>query len=110
MTPLILPGNSGGPLVNLQGEVVGINELGGNGVGFAIPSNLARQVFDDVLHYGKVPRGWLGFSVMPVDKMGRTSGALVSSGDAGVAGRKGGDPAGRSDHDPRRHAGDGALL
>ncbi|MGI4791867.1 MAG: PDZ domain-containing protein [Janthinobacterium lividum] len=76
---LILPGNSGGPLVNLQGEVIGINELGGDGVGFAIPSNLAKQVFMDVLHYGKVPRGWIGLRVMPVSKMGRTEGALVSS-------------------------------
>ncbi len=76
---LILPGNSGGPLVNLQGEVVGINELGGSGVGFAIPSNLARTVFQDVLRYGKVRRGWLGLSVMPVSKLGRTTGALVSS-------------------------------
>ena len=76
---LILPGNSGGPLVNLNGEVVGINELGGEGVGFAIPSNLARLVFQDILHYGRVRRGWLGLSVMPVDKMGRTAGALVSS-------------------------------
>lgn len=76
---LILPGNSGGPLVNLNGEVVGINELGGEGVGFAIPSNLARLVFQDVIHYGRVRRGWLGLSVMPVDKMGRTTGALVSS-------------------------------
>ena len=76
---LILPGNSGGPLVNLSGEVVGINELGGDGVGFAIPSNLARLVFQDVLRYGRVRRGWLGLSVMPVDKMGRTTGALVSS-------------------------------
>lgn len=76
---LILPGNSGGPLVNLNGEVVGINELGGDGVGFAIPSNLARQVFQDVMHSGRVRRGWLGLSVMPVDKMGRTTGALVSS-------------------------------
>ena len=76
---LILPGNSGGPLVNLRGEVVGINELGGDGVGFAIPANLARQVFQDVLRYGRVRRGWLGLSVMPVDKLGRTTGALVSS-------------------------------
>jgi len=76
---LILPGNSGGPLVNLQGQVIGINELGGNGVGFAIPSNLAKQVFADVLHFGKVPRGWIGLSVMPVEKLGRTQGALVSS-------------------------------
>lgn len=76
---LILPGNSGGPLVNLQGQVIGINELGGNGVGFAIPSNLAKQVFQDVLRYGKVPRGWIGLSVMPVEKLGRTRGALVSS-------------------------------
>ncbi len=76
---LILPGNSGGPLVNMAGEVVGINELGGDGVGFAIPSDLARSVFQDVVHYGRVRRGWLGLGVMPVDKMGRTSGALVSS-------------------------------
>ena len=76
---LILPGNSGGPLVNLQGQVVGINELGGDGVGFAIPSNLARQVFQDAIRYGRVPRGWLGLSVMPVNKLGRTTGALVSS-------------------------------
>ena len=76
---LILPGNSGGPLVNLHGQVVGINELGGNGVGFAIPSNLARSVFLDVLRFGKVPRGWVGISVMPVEKMGRTTGALTSS-------------------------------
>ncbi len=76
---LILPGNSGGPLVNLRGEVVGINELGGDGVGFAIPSNLARTVFQDIVQYGKVGRGWLGLSVMPVSKLGRTSGALISS-------------------------------
>ena len=76
---LILPGNSGGPLVNLRGEVVGINELGGDGVGFAIPSNLARTVFQEIVQHGKVERGWLGLSVMPVSKLGRTSGALISS-------------------------------
>ena len=76
---LILPGNSGGPLVNLQGQVVGINELGNDGVGFAIPSNLARSVFEEVLKHGQVRRGWIGVSVMPVDKLGRTTGALVSS-------------------------------
>jgi serine protease Do len=76
---LILPGNSGGPLVNLRGEVVGINELGGAGVGFAIPSNLAAKVLNQVLTFGEVRRGWLGVTVLPVEKLGRSRGALVSS-------------------------------
>ncbi len=75
---LILPGNSGGPLVNLRGEVVGINELGGSGMGFAIPSNLARQVLQQVLRTGRVRRGWLGVTVLPVEKLGRKTGVLVS--------------------------------
>jgi len=76
---LILPGNSGGPLVNMKGEVVGINELGADGAGFAIPSNLAAQVFRQVVWYGKVQRGALGLAVLPVQKLGRTTGALVAS-------------------------------
>jgi serine protease Do len=76
---LILPGNSGGPLVSLAGEVIGINELGGNGVGFAIPSDLAAKVLQQVLEEGAVTRGWLGMSVFPVDKLGRNTGALVAS-------------------------------
>jgi serine protease Do len=76
---LILPGNSGGPLVNLHGEVVGINELGGAGVGFAIPSNLAAKVLNQVLTFGEVRRGWLGVTVLPVEKLGRDRGALVAS-------------------------------
>ncbi|MEP6756731.1 MAG: PDZ domain-containing protein [Chthonomonadales bacterium] len=76
---LILPGNSGGPLVNLQGEVVGINELGGNGVGFAIPSNIAADVLRQAIAHGTVRRGWVGITVLPVDKLGRTTGALISS-------------------------------
>lgn len=75
---LILPGNSGGPLVNLRGEVVGINELGGSGIGFAIPSNLARQVLQQVLKTGRIRRGWLGVNVLPVEKLGRKTGVLVS--------------------------------
>jgi len=76
---LILPGNSGGPLVNLRGEVVGINELGGSGMGFAIPSNLAASVLNQSLTFGEVRRGWIGVTVMPVRKMGRDTGALVAS-------------------------------
>ena len=76
---LILPGNSGGPLVNLRGEVVGINELGGNGVGFAIPSNLAAHVLNQALTYGEVRRGWFGVTIFPVEKMDLKHGALVSA-------------------------------
>ncbi len=76
---LILPGNSGGPLVNMKGEVIGINELGGGGVGFAIPSNIAAQVLKQALNGGVIKRGWLGLTVLPVKKMDRTTGALVSA-------------------------------
>ncbi len=76
---LILPGNSGGPLVNLAGDIVGINELGGNGVGFAIPSNIAANVLKQALAFGEVKRGWIGLTVLPVDKLGKTTGALVAS-------------------------------
>ncbi|MHC4598968.1 MAG: PDZ domain-containing protein [Planctomycetota bacterium] len=87
---LILPGNSGGPLVNLQGEVVGINELGGNGVGFAIPSNLVAHVLNQALTYGEVRRGWLGLSLYPVGKLQRETGALISSVSPGSPGEKAG--------------------
>lgn len=76
---LILPGNSGGPLVNLQGEIVGINQLGGRGLGFAIPSNIAKQVLEQVLRTGKIERSWLGFQALPVEKLRRTTGVLVGA-------------------------------
>ena len=91
---LILPGNSGGPLVSLKGEVVGINELGGNGVGFAIPSNIAAGVLKQALS-GGIKRGWLGISVLPVKKLDLDEGALVSAvwpnSPAAKAGLKPGD-------------------
>ena len=69
----INPGNSGGALVNARGEIVGINtaiysETGGyQGIGFAIPANEARQVVDDIIRYGSVRRGSIGFiEVSPV--------------------------------------------
>ena len=61
------PGNSGGALVNVHGELIGINTAivsgggGGNqGVGFAVPINMARAVMDEIVKHGKVTRGWLG--------------------------------------------------
>lgn len=92
---LILPGNSGGPLVNLKGEVVGINELGMGGAAFAIPSNLVRHVLNQALTHGEVIRGWLGIGLYPVEKMGREKGVLVASvqpgGPAEQAGIRPGD-------------------
>lgn len=76
---LILPGNSGGPLVNLKGEVIGINELGGNGMGFAIPSNIASYILNQALNGGVIKRGWLGLTVLPVKKIQKEDGALVAS-------------------------------
>jgi Do/DeqQ family serine protease len=68
----INPGNSGGALVNLKGELIGINtailsRTGGNiGIGFAIPVNMARSVMDELLKYGTVRRGLLGVRMQPV--------------------------------------------
>jgi serine protease Do len=65
----INPGNSGGPLFNLRGEVVGINtaiatESGGSeGIGFAVPSNIAIHIAKTLIAHGKVERGWLGVSI-----------------------------------------------
>ncbi len=87
---LILPGNSGGPLVNLKGEVVGINELGGNGVGFAIPSNLVAHVLNQALAHGEVVRGWFGVTIFPVERMGRDTGVLVASVQPGSPAEKAG--------------------
>jgi serine protease Do len=87
----INPGNSGGALVNLKGELVGINSAiftrngGFMGIGFAIPSNMARGVMDSLIKHGKVIRGWLGVSIQEVNQdlakefgAPDTSGALVA--------------------------------
>ena len=104
----INPGNSGGPLVNLRGEVIGINTAiasrsgGYMGIGFAVPSNMARDVMNRLREKGEVVRGWLGVSIQNLSKelaasMGLASaeGALVNEvfaeGPAGKAGLKAGD-------------------
>jgi serine protease Do/serine protease DegQ len=69
----INPGNSGGALINLHGELIGINSAifsargGGNiGIGFAIPTNMARAMMDQILEFGEVRRGLLGVNIFPV--------------------------------------------
>lgn len=84
----INPGNSGGPLFNVQGEVVGINTAivaGGQGIGFAIPVNMAKQIIPQLRDAGRVTRGWLGVTVQALDKeladsfgLDNTHGALVN--------------------------------
>ncbi len=62
----INPGNSGGPLINMDGEVVGINTAiiaSGQGIGFAIPINLAKGIIDQLKNKGEVTRGWLGVGI-----------------------------------------------
>ena len=65
----INPGNSGGPLIDLDGNVIGINTAivpYAQGIGFAIPVNMAKQIMDDLIKYGEVRRGWLGVTVQPL--------------------------------------------
>jgi len=68
----INPGNSGGPLINLRGEVIGINSLivsgsrGSEGIGFAIPSNMARAISDSLIKHGEVVRGYLGVNIQDI--------------------------------------------
>lgn len=68
----INPGNSGGPLVNINGEIVGINTAifsksgGYQGIGFAVPSNMAKTVFDQLIKEGRIKRGWLGVNIQDI--------------------------------------------
>ena len=62
-------GSSGGPLINLKGEVIGINSRGqGRGIGFTIPSDTAKRVADDLLDQGRIARGYLGVTVQPLGR------------------------------------------
>lgn len=101
----INPGNSGGPLFNLEGEVVGVNTAivsGGQGIGFAIPINLAKSVIDQLKATGTVIRGWLGVLIQQITPeiaqglgISGVKGVLVSDvtpgGPADKAGIKRGD-------------------
>lgn len=101
-------GNSGGPLFNMQGEVIGINTAifsptgGSVGIGFAIPSALAKPIIGQIIKYGRTRRGWLGVRIQSVTDeiaesfgLDRARGALVASvtegGPAEEAGLKAGD-------------------
>ena len=99
----INPGNSGGALVNLRGELVGVNSAilsrsGGNiGIGFAIPVNMVKSVMEQLIKYGEVRRGVLGVQLFPITpdivrEYGLTdnSGALVSSVAPGSAAERAG--------------------
>jgi Do/DeqQ family serine protease len=99
----INPGNSGGALVNGSGELVGINTAifstsgGYMGIGFAIPSDMAKTVMDSIIRYGKVIRGWLGVSIQNLTPelakslgIKETEGALISGIESGSPADKAG--------------------
>ena len=96
-------GNSGGPMFNVKGEVIGINAAiispsgGSIGIGFAIPASLATPVLDDLRKFGKVRRGWLGIRIQSLDKelaesvgLADQHGALVAKVDPNGPGQKAG--------------------
>jgi serine protease Do len=101
-------GNSGGPLFNLDGDVVGINtaiiapgQSGSIGIGFAIPANAASNVITQLIKYGETKRGWLGVRIQQVTKeiadvenLKNTEGALVASVGEGSPAKKAGLKAG----------------
>ena len=99
----INPGNSGGPLINTRGEVIGINTAiysrtgANNGIGFAIPIDMARNVMDQLKAHGRVVRGWLGVEIQEVTPdlaqsfgLPKPEGALVASADKDGPAGKGG--------------------
>jgi len=98
----INPGNSGGPLININGEVIGINTFivspaVSEGLGFAIPINIAKQVFSQLKEKGKVIRGYLGVYLQPMDEelansfgLKEVRGALVSKVNPGSPAEKAG--------------------
>ena len=95
-------GNSGGPLFNMDGEVVGINtailgQSGSIGIGFAIPSNSAQRVINQLIEFGETKRGWLGVriqvvtqDIVDVEKLDKPRGALVVSVASGSPSDKAG--------------------
>src|SRR5262245_48299966 len=95
----INPGNSGGPLISMNGEVIGINTMiysrsgGSEGIGFSVPSNIAKKVKEQLLRNGRVSRGYLGVSLQ--DSQTAEGGALVADvsngGPASRAGLRNGD-------------------
>ncbi len=104
----INPGNSGGPLLNLSGDVIGINTAiftrngGYMGIGFAIPSNMAKHIMKQIIDTGSVTRGFLGITLQPIDKdladafkLSKPEGVLISEilkdSPADKAGLKQGD-------------------
>lgn len=113
----INPGNSGGPLCDLDGRVLGINTMivgRASGIGFAVPSSMARRVADQLMRSGKVERAWLGVGIQDLSpdlaaamKLDTRAGALISSvregGPAAKANMKAGDVvasvAGKAVHD-----------
>lgn len=93
---VIFGGNSGGPLVNQAGEIIGVNEVGIASLGGAIPSNLAKQVAAELIAKGRVTRSWIGTEIQPLLRnMGDKKGALVATvwkdSPAAQAGIKPGD-------------------
>jgi serine protease Do len=99
----INPGNSGGALVNMEGQLIGINTAilsrsgGYQGIGFAIPTNMATPIMESLKKYGKVTRGWLGVSIQDLDhelattmKLPTARGVLISDVQAGTPAQKAG--------------------
>lgn len=133
------PGNSGGALVNIDGKLVGINTAiatrngGYQGYSFAVPSNIAKAVAEDLIKYGKISRGYIGVQIKPVDataakalglpkpegawvqqlvKGGAAEGAGIKEGDVivSVDGRKVSAPNDLQAYIARKHAGDEVVV